>query len=106
MNAALAIVMHALILHFSLVERGTAGAEQGGVLPQSLSAQDSVPQRPIGIALARRVSRETGFNYISYRWAVSDTGLQMFPEPKAATKMKWSYFVARTLQRLNPGRFF
>jgi hypothetical protein len=99
--------MHALILHFSLVERGTAGAEQGGVLPQNLSAQDScVPERPISIALARRVSRENGFNYISYRWAVSDTGLQMFPEPKAATKMKWSYFVARTLQRLNPGRFF
>jgi len=77
------------------------------VLPQNVSAPTgNLPEKPNGIASARRASRETGFKYMSYRWAVSDTGLQMFPEPKATPKMKWSYFVARTLQRLIPGGFF
>jgi len=55
---------------------------------------------------ARRfVHPHGGFNYISYRWVVSDSGLQMLPVSKTRG-FNWSYLLSHRLRRMNPGKFF
>ena len=71
---------------------------------KSLNSAESITRSipaPTAVPVARR---DNGFNYITYRWIISETGLQMFPESKR--EFNWSYLVARTLRRLTPGRYF
>ena len=40
----------------------------------------------------------------SFRWAVRDSAIQMFPRVSKRS-FKWSYLLARTLRRLHPGSY-
>ena len=52
-------------------------------------------------AVAAPADRAPARRSISFRWAVQDNSLQMFP-PVPKRSFKWSYVLARALRRLHP----
>jgi len=71
----------------------------------STAAQTEAPISYRDSAAARLSYPHGGFNYISYRWVLGDTGLQMLPLSKKRS-FNWSYLLAQRLRRINPRKFF
>jgi len=71
--------------------------------PNAAQTEEGISHR--GNGAAHLYHHNGGFNYISYRWVVSDSALQMVALSKKRS-FNWSYLVAQRLRRIRPGKFF